>query len=103
MKQNLKTKRSSNTENNFGNIKFGLGEEVKVIIYSENSDHWYIGKIIDINSRYVVTSIESSWKVDYLVSFNNKGGKLRYWFSESELKKYCLQEERNSIIEQIFN
>jgi hypothetical protein len=48
--------------------------------------------------------LKQSWKVEYYVSFKNKkGDELRYWFLESELRKYSLQEERNSRIEQILN
>jgi len=89
-------------ENNYGYIKFDRGDEVKVTIYSEIPEFWYIGKVLDINARYVVTSIESSWRVEYYVSFrNSKGSELKYWFLESELIKYSLQQERNSRIEQI--
>lgn len=87
-----------------GFIKYERGDEVKVTIYSEIPEFWYIGKVLDINARYVVPSIEESWRVEYYVSFiNSKGDELRYWFLESELRKYSLQEERNSRIEQILN
>ncbi len=89
-------------DKNYGFIKYDRGEEVKVTIYSESPESWYKGKILDINARYVIPSIESSWKVEYYVSFKNqKGSELRYWFLESELRKYDLVEERNSIIEQL--
>jgi len=88
----------------YGFIKYDRGDEVKVTIYSEVPEFWYIGKVLDINARYVIPSIESSWKVEYYVSFpNSKGNELRYWFLESELRKYSLQEERNSRIDQILN
>jgi len=91
-------------ENTFGFIKYERGDEVKVTIYSEIPEFWYIGKVLDINARYVVPSIESSWRVEYYVSFkNSKGDVLKYWFLESELRKYSLQEERNSIIDMILN
>lgn len=108
----------------YGFIKYERGDEVKVTIYSEvrfnsrNINHskltavkilpefWYIGKVLDINARYVVDSIEESWRVEYYVAFKpDKTGKyqLKYWFLESELRKYSLQEERNSRIDQILN
>ncbi len=97
-------KKKEKMENTFGFIKFERGDEVKVTIYSEVPEFWYIGKVLDINARYVVPSIESSWKVEYYVSFKNKNGdNLKYWYLESELRKYSLQEERNSRIEQILN
>ena len=86
----------------FGLIKFDRGDEVKVTIYSEVPEFWYIGKVLDVNGRYVVPSIESSWKVEYYVSFiNSKGIELKDWFLESELRKYSLREERSSKIEKI--
>ena len=89
-------------EKMYGFIKYERGDELKVTIYSEVPEFWYIGKVLDINARYVLPSIESSWKVEYYVAFkNSKGSELRYWFLESELRKYSLQEERNSRIEQI--
>lgn len=97
-------KKKKKQENTFGFIKFERGDEVKVTIYSEIPEFWYIGKVLDINARYVVPSIESSWRVEYYVSFkNSKGSELKYWFLESELKKYSLQEERNSVIDMILN
>ena len=91
-------------EKMYGFIKYERGDEVKVTIYSEIPEFWYVGVVLDINARYVVDSIEESWRVEYYVAFkNNKGSELRYWFLESELRKYSLQEERNSRIEQILN
>lgn len=88
----------------YGFIKYERGDEVKVTIYSEIPEFWYVGTVLDINARYVVDSIEESWRVEYYVSFkNSKGSELRYWFLESELRKYSLQEERNSRIDQILN
>jgi hypothetical protein len=88
----------------YGFIKYDRGDEVKVTIYSEIPEFWYVGTVLDINARYIVPSIESSWKVEYYVSFkNSKGSELRYWFLESELRKYSLQQERNSRIEQLLN
>ena len=88
----------------YGFIKYDRGDEVKVTIYSEVPEFWYKGKILDINARYVVPSIQSSWRVEYYIAFNNsKGGEIRYWFLESELRKYSLQEERNLRIEQLLN
>ena len=96
--------KSKKKDNLYGFIKYKKGDEVKVTIYSEIPEFWYKGKVLDINSRYVVPSIEESWRVEYYVSFiNSKGIELKYWFLESELRKYSLQEERNSRIEQILN
>lgn len=88
----------------FGLIKFDRGDEVKVTIYSEIPEFWYVGTVLDINARYIVPSIESSWKVEYYVVFiNSMNDKVTEWFSESQLRKYSLQEERNSVIDMILN
>ena len=53
---------------------------------------------------FVIPSIESSWEVEYYVSFKNSmNDRVTEWFSESQLMKYSLQEERNSRIEQLLN
>ncbi len=102
----------SDTENNFryskgdrfitndgiGYVKFEVGEKVIIdeIIFGEEK----VGVIIDINARYVVPSIEQSWKVEYLVIFNLKTGDdiyiqpIRKWLSDKELRKWSLDEER---------
>lgn len=104
IKKLLSIFKKEKVENNYGYIKFERGDEVKVTIYSEVPEFWYIGKILDINARYAVPSIQESWRVEYYVSFkNSKGSVLKYWFLESELKKYSLQEERNSVIDMILN
>ena len=104
IKKLLSIFKKEKVENKFGHIKFDRGDEVKVTIYSEIPEFWYVGTVLDINARYVVDSIEESWRVEYYVSFiNSKGSELRYWFLESELRKYSLQEERNSRIDQILN
>ena len=88
----------------FGLIKFDRGDEVKVTIYSEIPEFWYVGTVLDINARYIVPSIESSWKVEYYVVFiNSMNDKVTEWLSESQLRKYSLQEERNSVIDMILN
>ena len=104
MKKLLSIFKKKKVENNYGYIKFEKGDEVKVTIFSDIPEFWYVGKVLDINARYVIGSIEESWRVEYYVSFkNSKGNELKYWFLESELKKYSLQEERNSVIDMILN
>jgi hypothetical protein len=95
---------SRKKKDEYGYIKFDIGDEVKVTIFSEIPEFWYKGKVLDVNARYVVPSIESSWKVEYYVSFiNSMNDKENKWVSESQLMKYSLQEERNLRIEQILN
>jgi hypothetical protein len=104
IKKLLSIFKKEKVKNNYGYIKFERGDEVKVTIFSEIPEFWYVGKVLDINARYVVPSIEESWKVEYYVSFiNSMNDKVSEWFSESQLMKYSLQEERNSRIEQILN
>jgi hypothetical protein len=104
IKKLLSIFKKEKVENNYGYIKFERGDEVKVTIFSEIPEFWYVGKVLDINARYVIPSIESSWKVEYYVVFINRmNDKVTEWFSESQLMKYSLQEERNSRIEQILN
>ena len=95
-------KKKKPKQNTFGFVKYEIGEEVKVTIYSKIPEGWYRGKILDINARYVLPDIKESWKVEYYVSFiNRKESELRYWFLESELEKYDLQQDRDSKIEQL--
>ena len=102
IKRLLSIFKKKKVENKFSHIKFERGDEVKVTIFSEIPEFWYVGTVLDINARYIVPSIESSWKVEYYVSFKNTNGdEIRYWFLESELRKYSLQEERNSRIEKL--
>ena len=104
IKRLLSIFKKKKVESNFGYIKFDIGDEVKVTIFSEIPEFWYVGKVLDVNARYVVPSIESSWQVEYYVVFINRmNDKVTEWFSESQLMKYSLQEERNSRIEQILN
>lgn len=86
------------TNDGIGYVKFEVGEKVIIdeIIFGERK----VGIIIDINARYVVPSIEQSWKVEYLVIFNLKTGDDIYiqptkkWLSDKDLKKWSLDEER---------
>jgi len=104
IKRLLSIFKKNKVENNYGYIKFDKGDEVKVTIYSEIPEFWYVGEVLDINARYVIPSIKSSWQVEYYVVFiNSMNDKVTEWFSESQLMKYSLQEERNSRIEQILN
>ncbi len=104
IKRLLSIFKKKKVESNFGFIKFDIGDEVKVTIFSEIPEFWYKGKVLDINARYVVPSIESSWRVEYYVSFiNSMNDKENKWVSESKLMKYSLQEERNLVIDRILN
>ncbi len=104
IKKLLSIFKKKKVESNFGFIKYDIGDEVKVTIFSEIPEFWYKGKVLDVNARYVVPSIESSWRVEYYVSFiNSMNDKENKWVSESQLMKYSLQEERNLVIDRILN
>jgi hypothetical protein len=104
IKKLLSILKKEKVNNNYGFIKFERGDEVKVTIFSDIPEFWYVGTVLDINARYVIPSIESSWSVEYYVVFiNSMNDKVTEWFSESQLKKYSLREERNSIIDMILN
>ena len=104
IKKLLSILKKEKVNNNYGFIKFERGDEVKVTIFSDIPEFWYVGTVLDINARYVIPSIESSWRVEYYVVFINRmNDKVTEWFSESQLKKYSLREERNSIIDMILN
>lgn len=73
-------------------MKFSKGEKVRVTIYSEFPDFWYIGEVVNIN-------IDPK---HYEVLFqNSKGDFLKYWFYEDELRKFDKAEERDILIDKI--
>ena len=75
--------------------KFGIGDAVSITTYSNQSKLWYKGIVIDIRN-----SLHTMYKVHFL---NGTGNGLTYWYLESELRKYSLEEERDSRINQILN
>lgn len=73
-------------------FKFSKGEQVRITIYNEIPEFWYIGEVLEIGDYE---------KGYYKVKFQNSSGNIIYWFHENELSKYNLQEERNYKIEEI--
>ena len=72
-------------------------------------EHSYKAFILDINARYIVPGISTSWKVEYRLQFKRSDdgrviltGK-RIWYDESRIKEYSLQEERDNKIDQLLN
>jgi len=78
--------------------KFKIGDEVRITItiYHGDSQFWYKGIVINVNNSLLHTM----YKVHFL---NGTGNGLTYWYLESEIRKYSLEEERDSRINQILN
>ena len=101
LKPKQKISQSLNTENN---LRFSKGDRVKVKFVLEfddiKLDFDYIGFITDINERYVIPSIESSYKIEYRVTgtdLMNKG-----WYEPKDITSYSLQDEREEKLNQLF-
>jgi hypothetical protein len=101
LKQRQKISQSLNTDNN---LRFSKGDRVKVKFVLEiddiKLDFDYIGFITDINERYVIPSIESSYKIEYRVTgtdLMNKG-----WYEPKDITSYSLQDEREEKLNQLF-
>lgn len=98
--KNKKTSQLLNTENNF---RFSKGDRVKVKFLLEfddiNLEYDYIGFIVDINERYVVPSIENSYKIEYKVkgSDNVSSG----WYEPKDILPYSLEDEREEKLNKI--
>jgi hypothetical protein len=52
-------KKKEKEEKIYGFIKYERGDEVKVTIYSEIPEFWYVGIVLDINARYVLPDIKT--------------------------------------------
>jgi hypothetical protein len=83
--------------------KFKIGDEVRITIYNSYSEFWYKGHVIDIsNSLHTNDPISVPHQFMYKVHFlNGTGNGLTYWYLESELRKYSLEEERDSRIDEV--
>lgn len=69
MKKLLSIFKKKKVENNYGYIKFEKGDEVKVTIFSEIPEFWYVGTILDINARYSYV-LELNTETDNTVANN---------------------------------
>jgi len=76
--------------------KFKIGDYVSITTYSNQSKLWYKGTVVNVNNSLLHTM----YKVHFL---NGTGNGLTYWYLESELRKYSVEEERDSRINQILN
>jgi len=87
-------------EYTFGLVFFEVGDIVNVKPF-DKLPYVYKVKILDINARYVVPSIKSSWKVEYYVEFINESRE--GWFFESQISNIDIQKEREDKINMILN
>jgi hypothetical protein len=102
LKPKQKTSQSLNTDNN---LKFSKGDRVKVKFVLEiddiKLDFYHIGFIIDINERYIIPSIKSSYKLEYRV--RTKNSYINNWVEHKDVMLYTLQDEREEKLNQILN
>ena len=103
LKPKQKTSQSLNTDNN---LKFSKGDRVKVKFVLElddiNLDFYHIGFIIDINERYIIPSIKSSYKLEYRVRTKDKNSYINNWVEHKDVMLYTLQDEREEKLNQLF-
>ena len=89
------------------NLKFSKGDRVKVKFVLEfddiKLDFDHIGFIIDINERYVIPSIESSYKLEYRVRFKDKNTVSSRWVETKDVMLYTLEDEREEKLNQLLN
>ena len=104
LKRKQKISQSLNTENN---LKFSKGDRVKVKFLLElddiKLDFYHIGFIIDINERYIIPSIESSYKLEYRVRTKDKNSYINNWVDHKDVVLYTLQDEREEKLNQLLN
>ena len=104
LKPKQKTSQSLNTDNN---LKFSKGDRVKVKFVLEiddiKLDFYHIGFIIDINERYIIPSIKSSYKLEYRVRTKDKNSYINNWVEHKDVMLYTLQDEREEKLNQILN
>lgn len=88
-------------------MKFSKGDRVKAKFVLEfddiKIDFDHIGFIIDINERYVIPSIESSYKLEYRVRFKDKNVYINNWVEHKDVMLYTLEDEREEKLNQLLN
>ena len=104
LKPKQKTLQYSNTENNF---KFLKGDRVKVKFVLEfddiKLDFYHIGFIIDINERYIIPSIKSSYKLEYRVRTKDENSYINNWVDYKDVILYSVEDEREEKLNQLLN
>lgn len=104
LKPKQKISQYSDTESNF---KLSKGSRVKAKFLIEfddiKLDFYHIGFIIDINERYVIPSIKSSYKLEYRVRIEDKNNYIDNWVDAKDIIPYSLEDEREEKINQILN
>ena len=66
-------------------------------------DFYHIGFIIDINERYVIPSIKSSYKLEYRVRIEDKNNYIDNWVEAKDIIPYSLEDEREEKLNQLLN
>jgi len=66
-------------------------------------DFYHIGFIIDINERYVIPSIKSSYKLEYKVRTEDKNSYIDNWVDAKDIIPYSLEDEREEKLNQLLN
>lgn len=104
LKPKQKISQYSDTESNF---KLSKGSRVKAKFLIEfddiKLDFYHIGFIIDINERYVIPSIKSSYKLEYKVRTEDKNSYIDNWVDAKDIIPYSLEEEREEKLNQLLN
>lgn len=87
--------------------RLSIGDRVKTKFVLEFDDirteFEHIGFIVDINERYIIPSIKSSYKLEYKVRKMDKNGFITGWFDSKDVFLYTLQDEREKKLNQILN
>jgi hypothetical protein len=90
--------------------RLSIGDRVKTKFLLEFDDirteFNYIGFIVDINERYVIPSIKSSYKLEYRVKTDYKSNIDSWvdsWVDSKDVVLYTLQDEREEKLNQILN
>ena len=104
LKPKQKISQYSDTESNF---KLSKGSRVKAKFLIEfddiKLDFYHIGFIIDINERYVIPSIKSSYKLEYRVRTEDKNSYIDNWVDAKDIIPYSLEDEREEKLNQLLN
>ena len=104
LKPKQKISQYSDTESNF---KLSKGSRVKAKFLIEfddiKLDFYHIGFIIDINERYVIPSIKSSYKLEYRVRIEDKNNYIDNWVEAKDIIPYSLEDEREEKLNQLLN
>jgi hypothetical protein len=90
--------------------RLSIGDRVKTKFVLEFDDirteFDYIGYIVDINERYVIPSIKSSYRIEYKLEYRVKTdsrSNIVSWVDGKDVVLYTLQDEREEKLNKILN